>query len=108
MTLGMAQALPVFAIAAMLGGLAHGAVFPVLSSSVIYRARVSERGSALSIFTSIFDIALLVFAPLVGLIIEGFSYAVAFSAMGAFLLIGGVFYSIWDKRMIASGAMATT
>jgi predicted MFS family arabinose efflux permease len=107
-TLGMAQALPVFAIAAMLGGLAHGAVFPVLSSSVIYRARVSERGSALSIFTSIFDIALLVFAPLVGLIIEGFSYAVAFSAMGAFLLIGGVFYSIWDKRMIASGAMATT
>ncbi|MEX2133918.1 MAG: MFS transporter, partial [Acidimicrobiia bacterium] len=107
MMLGLAQAVPLFAIAAVLGGMAHGAVFPVLSSSVIYRARVSERGSALSIFTSIFDIALLVFAPLVGLIIEGFSYSVAFSAMGGFLLIGGLVYSIWDKRMIASGAMAT-
>jgi predicted MFS family arabinose efflux permease len=105
MMLGLAQAVPLFAIAAALGGMAHGAVFPVLSSSVIYRARVSERGSALSIFTSIFDVALLVFAPLVGLLIEGFSYAVAFSAMGAFLLIGGVVYSVWDKRMIASGAM---
>jgi predicted MFS family arabinose efflux permease len=105
-TLGLAQTIPLFAIAAVLGGMAHGAVFPVLSSSVIYRARVSERGSALSIFTSIFDIALLVFAPLVGLLIEGFSYAVAFSAMGGFLLIGGVIYSVWDKRMIASGAMA--
>lgn len=105
-TLGLAQAIPLFAIAAVLGGMAHGAVFPVLSSSVVHRARISERGSALSIFTSIFDIALLVFAPAVGLLIEGFSYAVAFSAMGGFLLIGGVVYSIWDKRMIASGAMA--
>ncbi len=103
--LGLAQAVPMFALAAVLGGMAHGAVFPVLSSSVIYRARISERGSALSIFTSIFDISLLVFAPLVGLLIEGFSYSVAFSAMGGFLLIGGVVYSYWDKRMIASGAM---
>lgn len=106
MMLGLAQAVPLFAVAAVLGGMAHGAVFPVLSSSVIYRARASERGSALSIFTSIFDIALLLFAPMVGLLIEGFSYAVAFSAMGGFLLIGGVVYSVWDKRMVASGAMA--
>jgi predicted MFS family arabinose efflux permease len=104
--LAQAQSLPLFVVGAAVGGMAHGAVFPVLSSSVVYRARISERGSAMSIFTSIFDVALLVSAPLVGGLIEGFSYAVAFSAMGLFLVLGGIVYSIWDKRMIAAGAMA--
>jgi predicted MFS family arabinose efflux permease len=104
--LGQSQAVPLFMIAAFLGGIGHGAVFPVLSSSVVYRARASERGSAISIFTSIFDVALLLFAPVVGSLIEGFSYTFAFTAMGAFLLVGGFVYSLWDRRMIASGAMS--
>lgn len=104
--LAQAQSLPMFVAAAAIGGLAHGAVFPVLSSSVIYRARISERGSAMSIFTSIFDVALLVSAPVVGGLIEGFSYTVSFTAMGLFLAVGGVIYSMWDKRMVAAGAMA--
>ena len=104
--LGMSQNVPLFVTAAFLGGMAHGAVFPVLSSSVVYRARASERGSAMSIFTSIFDVALLASAPVVGTLIEGFSYTVAFTTMGVFLLIGGFVYSVWDRRMISSGAMA--
>jgi predicted MFS family arabinose efflux permease len=104
--LGMSQNVPLFVTAAFLGGMAHGAVFPVLSSSVVYRARASERGSAMSIFTSIFDVALLASAPVVGSLIEGFSYTVAFTTMGVFLLIGVFVYSVWDRRMIASGAMA--
>jgi hypothetical protein len=60
----------------------------------------------MSIFTSIFDVALLASAPVVGSLIEGFSYTVAFTTMGVFLLIGGFVYSVWDRRMIASGAMA--
>jgi predicted MFS family arabinose efflux permease len=103
--LGQSQAVPLFVIAAFLGGLGHGAVFPVLSSSVVYRARASERGSAVSIFTSIFDVALLLSAPTVGSMIEGFSYTVAFTTVGALLVVGGLIYSVWDKRMIASGAM---
>jgi predicted MFS family arabinose efflux permease len=103
--LGQSQAVPLFVIAAFLGGLGHGAVFPVLSSSVVYRARASERGSAVSIFTSIFDVALLLSAPTVGFMIEGFSYTVAFTTVGALLVVGGLIYSVWDKRMIASGAM---
>jgi predicted MFS family arabinose efflux permease len=103
--LGQSQAVPLFVIAAFLGGLGHGAVFPVLSSSVVYRARASERGSAVSIFTSIFDVALLLSAPTVGSMIEGFSYTVAFTTVGVLLVMGGFIYSVWDKRMIASGAM---
>jgi MFS family permease len=104
--LGQSQAVPLFVIAAFLGGLGHGAVFPVLSSSVVYRARASERGSAVSIFTSIFDVALLLSAPTVGSMIEGFSYTVAFTTVGVLLVMGGLIYSVWDKRMVASGAMA--
>ncbi len=104
--MAQAQGLAVFLAAAAVGGLAHGAVFPVLSSSVVHRARASERGSAMSIFTSLFDISLLFSAPLVGGLIEGFSYAVAFSAMGVFLLAGGLVYSLWDRRLASSGAVA--
>jgi hypothetical protein len=58
-----------------------------------------------SIFTSIFDVALLMAAPTVGSMIEGFSYTVAFTTVGTLLVVGGLIYSVWDKRMIASGAM---
>lgn len=103
--LGQSNGIALFVTAAALGGVAHGAVFPVLSSSVVDRARASERGSAISIFTSIFDASLLLSAPLVGGLIESFSYNVAFTAMGLFLLLGGLVYLYWDRRMIASGAM---
>lgn len=105
LVLAQAASLPLFVAAAALAGSAHGAVFPVLSSSVVYRARLSERGSAMSIFTSIFDVALLLSAPVFGGLVEIFSYTAAFSAIGAFLLFGGFVYSIWDKRMVAADAL---
>lgn len=105
LVLGQAGNIAVFVIAAGLAGSAHGAVFPVLSSSVVYRARLSERGSAMSIFTSIFDVSLLLSAPVFGGLVESFSYTVAFSAVGGFLLFGGVVYAIWDKRMVAADAL---
>ncbi len=103
--LAQAQEVPMFASAAVLAGVGHGVVFPVLSSSVVYRSRVAERGSAFSIFTSIFDIALLFSAPVVGGLIDGISYTFAFSSVGGFLVFGGLVYWLWDKRMVESGAM---
>ena len=87
-------------LAAVAAGSAHGAAFPLLSSEVVNRARISERGSAMSVFTSIFDIALLLGAPAVGFIIEGFDYLVAFSATGVALLAGAVVYGFWDRRLV--------
>jgi predicted MFS family arabinose efflux permease len=100
--LGQAESIWLFAAGAAISGSAHGAVFPVLSSSVVYRARLSERGSAMSIFTSIFDVALLLSAPLFGGLVESYSYEVAFSVIGVFLLFGGLVYAFWDKRMVAA------
>ncbi len=92
----------VIAAAAMAAGLAHGALFPILTSQVVSRARTAERGSAMSIFTSIFDIALLVSAPAVGVVIDGFDYRTAFSAVAVVLGIGALVYALWDRWLVSS------
>ena len=92
--------------AAVAGGAAHGVVFPILASQVVNRARTAERGSAMSIFTSIFDIALLLAAPVVGLLIDGFSYRLAFGAVSLALGIGAVVYAPWDRRLVAAEVAA--
>ncbi len=99
MFMGFAQNVAVLSLAAVITGTAHGAAFPILSSEVVNRARVSERGSAMATFTSIFDIALLAGAPSVGFLIEGFDYLVAFTAAGVTLALGAIVYRIWDRRI---------
>ena len=102
--MALAQSELALVLAALVSGSAHGAAFPLLSSEVVNRARVSERGSAMSTFTSIFDIALLLGAPAVGFLIEGFDYLVAFSAAGGALVVGAVAYGLWDRRLVATSA----
>lgn len=104
--LAVAGSVPLLVVAAVLGGVAHGAVFPILTSQVVARARTAERGSAMSIFTSIFDIALLMAAPAVGFLIDGFNYRVAFGAVAIALAVGAAVYSIWDRRLVAAAAVA--
>lgn len=104
--LAVAGSVPILALAAFFGGLAHGGLFPLLSSQVVARARTAERGSAMAVFTSIFDIALLVAAPSVGSLIEGFDYEVAFAVVAVVLVVGSGVYAIWDRRMVAAEALA--
>lgn len=94
----------VLILAGVASGAAHGAAFPIFSSQVVMRARVAERGSAMSIFTSIFDIALLTGTPAVGFLIEGFSYLVAFSVAGLAMITGALAYLVWDRRLVGSAA----
>ena len=103
--MALAGSVTVLVVAAVSGGLGHGAVFPILTSQVVSRARTAERGSAMSIFTSIFDIALLVAAPAVGVLIDGFSYRVAFTTVALALGFGAVVYTFWDRRMAESDAI---
>ena len=104
--LAVAGSEPVLVGAAVAGGAAHGVVFPIITSQVVNRARTAERGSAMSIFTSIFDIALLMAAPVVGLLIDGFSYRLAFGAVSVALGGGAVVYALWDRRLVAAAAAA--
>jgi predicted MFS family arabinose efflux permease len=102
--MAVAENAAVIVMAAIAAGVAHGALFPILTSQVVGRARTAERGSAMSIFTSIFDIALLVSAPAVGVLIDGFDYRTAFSAVAVVLGIGALVYVLWDRRLVASEA----
>jgi predicted MFS family arabinose efflux permease len=104
--MGAAQTVPILVLAAVVTGTAHGAAFPLLSSEVVNRARVSERGSAMATFTSIFDIALVAGAPSVGFVIEGFNYLAAFSGLGVVLVIGAMAYRQWDRRIDHSALVA--
>jgi len=102
--LAVAGSSGVIVAAAIAAGLAHGALFPILTSQVVTRARTAERGSAMAIFTSIFDIALLASAPAVGGLIDGFDYRTAFSAVALVLGVGAVVYALWDRWLVASEA----
>ena len=104
--MGAAQTVAILVLAGATTGISHGAVFPILSSEVVNRARVNERGSAMATFTSIFDLALLAGAPAVGFVIDGFDYVVAFPGLGVLLVIGAVAYRQWDRRIDHSALVA--
>jgi predicted MFS family arabinose efflux permease len=57
-------------------------------------------------FTSIFDLALLAGAPVVGFLIEGFDYLVAFMVVGVALTMGSVVYWGWDRRLDTTSVVA--
>lgn len=104
--MALAQSVLVLLTASVVMATAHGAAFPLLSSEVVNRARVSERGSAMATFTALFDVALLAGAPAVGFLIDGFSYLVAFSATGVVMVLGAVIYQAWDRTLDPSTLVA--
>lgn len=94
------------AVAGALLGLGHGLLFPVLTSQVVIRARATERGSAMAIFTSLFDLAVLAAAPVVGVVIDWRGYATAFAGLGVFVGIGLLIYVLWDRSELDRAAPA--
>jgi predicted MFS family arabinose efflux permease len=94
-----------FVLAAAVTGISHGAAFPILSSEVVNRARIAERGSAMAVFTSIFDIAVLAGVPVVGFMIDGLDYLAAFSLVGVTLVGGALVYRFWDRATVAAGVV---
>ncbi len=87
------------AAAAMVLGAGHGLLFPVLTAQVVTRSRDAERGSAMAIFTSLFDLAVLAAAPAIGVLIDWRGYTLAFAAVAAFVLAGLVVYVLWERAV---------
>lgn len=94
----IAHSTGILLVGAALLGAAHGVVFPILSSQVVSRARGSERGSAIAMFTSIFDIALLTIAPIVGLVIDRAGYGPAFGGVAITLGLGTAVFVVLDRH----------
>jgi len=105
----MAQASSPLTVAAAgaLCGLGHGFTFPILSGFVVHRARESERGAALSIFTALFDGGVLIGGPAFGAIVGAAGYPVMFGSAGALVAAGALAFAPWDRAATRGGGVRT-
>jgi MFS family permease len=81
--LGYADSSTEIVVSGTLCGLGHAYVFPIISALVVTRAHADNRGLAMTLFTSLFDVGALVGGPLLGLIIEAADYATMFASAAA-------------------------
>jgi MFS family permease len=79
-------------------GAGHGYVFPIVSAMVIDRAAVSARGVAMTIYTALFDVALVLGAPVLGAIVEQANYTVMFFAAAMTVAVSTLAFFLIDHR----------
>ncbi|MEZ4220898.1 MAG: MFS transporter [Polyangiaceae bacterium] len=82
----------------MLVGIGHGFVFPILAGLVVSRARPRERGAAMTIFTALFHVGILIGGPCFGTIIDLAGYRVAYFTAGGMIVLGMVLFAWLDAR----------
>ncbi len=95
-TLSQARSEVWIAVAGALAGTGHGYAFPILSTIAVNRAHPADRGSAMSLFTAIFDAGILVGSPVLGAIAEASSYQTMYLVAAAMPLIGVAVFHVWD------------
>jgi MFS family permease len=86
-------------LAGVLCGIGHGFAFPILSTLVVIRARPEERGSALSMFTALFDFGLLIGGPMFGGIVMLVDYPETFAFAAVLVISATVVFRIWERRL---------
>lgn len=84
-------------IAGVLCGLGHGYAFPILLAMVVSRARPSERGAALAIYTALFDVGILAGGPLLGALISLAGYPAMFSTAAGLVAVAIAVLAVWDR-----------
>jgi len=84
-------------VAGALCGAGHGYTFPLLFGMVVGRARTADRGSAMAIYTALFDVGVLIGGPLLGFVIEIRGYTEMFITAAALVTIGTVIFAVADR-----------
>ncbi len=92
------------AIAGALCGAGHGFTFPILTAMLVDRAPDSDRGSAMSFFTALFDVGTLIGGPLLGAIIDGAGWGPMYVTAGVALGIATVIFWRWDRWAMRAGS----
>jgi MFS family permease len=85
--------------AGLLCGIGHGFTFPIVFGLVVTRTPEENRGTALALFTALFDLGLLIGGPLFGFVIERFGFGAMFAGAGVGLAVGTVVFFVWDLRL---------
>ena len=84
-------------LAGALCGAGHGYTFPLLFGMVVNRARDADRGTAMSIYTALFDVGVLIGGPLLGAVIERFGYTAMYATVAALVGAGMVGFAVADR-----------
>jgi MFS family permease len=98
LTLAVGDGLASLAVAGLFAGLGHGFAFPILSAVVVGRAAAADRGSAVSLFTAVFDAGILAGGPLLGGIARAASFRTMFAVAAAVPVLCLVVFHLWDRR----------
>jgi len=85
-------------VAGLCSGVGHGFAFPTLSSLVVTRAREADRGSALAIFTALFDAGVLVGGPTLGALIQAVGYSGMYGFSALWIAAGTLAFLVWERR----------
>jgi MFS family permease len=90
----------VLSLAALIGGLGHGSVYPALSAMVIARTEANAMGRSSSIYTSLYDVGSMTGPYLLGMIGEYLGYPPLFVVAGAIALGGAVFFAVAEPSSL--------
>ena len=94
--LSSARDASLIAIAGALAGLGHGYAFPILSGMTAGRSRDEERGSAMSLWTAVFDFGMLFAGPIFGAISDATSLRTMFGIAACVPVAGVVVFHAWE------------
>jgi len=84
-------------LAGALCGAGHGYTFPLLFTMVVNRVRDADRGAAMSIYTALFDLGVLLGGPFLGWVIDRFDYTTMFTTAAAFIVAGTAGFALMDR-----------
>ncbi len=86
------------ACAGILSGMGHGYTFPIQLGLLVSRARPSERGAALAIFTALFDAGSMLGNPLFGHLVPLIGYRAMFGTAAVMMVVGTGLFGWMDRR----------
>lgn len=98
LVLARAETPPAFLLAGFLGGLGHGYGFPVLVSQVVTRTPERLRGTAMAMFTGLFDLTALTFNPSFGLVASWIDFEAAFTVAAGTCVLGIAIWALLEHR----------
>lgn len=87
-------------IAALIGGVGHGYVYPLLSALVIGRTGLNAMGRCSSIYTSLYDLGAMAGPYILGAVAGLFGYAPMFVVAGACSLAAATYFTTVEPRVL--------
>jgi MFS family permease len=92
--IALAHSFPMFIVTGFIGGFGQGLIFPALSTYIIDILGRENKGLALSLYLSLFDIGMGLGSPFFGWISDLYGYRTMYLAAGAMLFFFNILFAI--------------